>query len=224
MSNLNKWPEFAASILAPPFCLFCGRLGSFLCDHCHGHLAILPSYDYSLQFRSRYQARGEQYYPRHTLALLDYDRVSAKLLARFKYQGESRLAKPFAFWLYQYLFFPEVEALTFVPLSFQRQAQRGYNQAQLLSQNLAAFLHLPCWDLLERPHSCQPQAAKTRRERLAIMQQNWTLKQSVVGKKLLVVDDVITTGATLNQAAKTLLLAGAFRVDVLALAIDSEQS
>lgn len=78
--------------------------------------------------------------------------------------------------------------------------------------------------MLERPHSCQPQAAKTRRERLAIMQQNWTLKQSVVGKKLLVVDDVITTGATLNQAAKTLLLAGAFRVDVLALAIDSEQS
>lgn len=222
MNSLSKWQELAAEFLSPPFCLCCGRLGCFLCERCHCHLEILPTIDFSTQFRARYQFSGEPYYPRHTLALLHYDNLSAKLICHFKYQGESRLAQPLSYWLYQSLFFPEVNALTFVPLSTSRQAQRGYNQAKLLAVNLAKHLHLPCLDLLSRPHSAKSQAEKSRQQRLSLMKQKWKLKQSVVGKRLLVIDDVITTGATLNQAAKTLLLAGAISVDVVSLAIDSE--
>lgn len=222
MNSLSKWQELAADVLSPPFCLCCGRPGHFLCGRCHHHLEILPAIDFSSQLRANYQERGERYYPRHTLALLDYDNLSAKLICRFKYQGESRLAQPLAYWLYQSLFFPAVDALTFVPLSAPRQAQRGYNQAELLAQNLATHLHLPVLDTLARPHTTCAQAEKTRQQRLRLMEQKWLVKQAVAGRRLLVIDDVITTGATLNQAAKTLLLAGALSVDVLALAIDSE--
>ena len=104
-----------------------------------------------------------------------------------------------------------------VPLSRPALVARGFNQAQLLAAQLAPHKLLDC---LQRQHFDQAQHTQTRAQRLRRMQQAFSCAQpqAVRGLRLLLIDDVMTTGATLTAASQCLLAAGAARVDVLVLA------
>jgi ComF family protein len=110
-----------------------------------------------------------------------------------------------------------------VPLSPERLAGRGCNQAWELARHAAAALGLPARpDLLQRPLDTRHQAELTRAQRLANLRQAFMLdprqRAAVAGLDVALVDDVMTTGATAREASAVLLRAGAARVQVWAFA------
>ncbi len=105
-----------------------------------------------------------------------------------------------------------------VPLHSQRERNRGYNQAEILAVDLGKRLGVPVKDILTRVKPTTSQVGKTQKERRENIKGVFQLRGTVDAKTVLLVDDVLTSGATLNEAAKTLKKAGVKSVWGLALA------
>jgi ComF family protein len=111
------------------------------------------------------------------------------------------------------------DGLVSVPLSAGRLAERGYNPVDLLAQPLAIGLGLPRLGMaLLRTRETQPQMALSVRQRWQNVEAAFRAEGSLSGRQLILVDDIMTTGATLHAAAAALLAAGAKRVYALSLA------
>ena len=164
----------------------------------------------------------------HAVVPLLYRFPLDALIPAFKYRRHNRygllLARLLADHLQQHLAEPEAlipELLVPVPMHPKRQAQRGYNQAFELTRDLAGALHLPCRaDLLLRARQTAAQegldaAARRRNLRGAFTCPHPALLE---GQHLALIDDVMTTGATLDEASRTLLAAGAASVQVWCVA------
>ncbi|MDA0999453.1 MAG: ComF family protein [bacterium] len=108
-------------------------------------------------------------------------------------------------------------AVTFVPILPARWRQRGFDQAAVLGQKTARLLGLPFLRTLERTASGTPQTGLRGRERRRNLKRAFSVPDAapIEGKRILLVDDVLTTGATASACANTLKSAGAQSVDVL---------
>jgi ComF family protein len=118
---------------------------------------------------------------------------------------------------------PMPDTLVPIPLSPQRLSERGYNQAWELTRSLARRLRIPaCADLLLRPmdtpHQVQLDRAQRQRNLRGAYALNEKRRSELQGSHVALVDDVMTTGATVREAAGTLLQSGARQVDVWVLA------
>lgn len=106
-----------------------------------------------------------------------------------------------------------------VPLHPEREAERGYNQARLLAEPLATAMSLPLVDnLLWRAHHTRPQVGLDSQQRRENVREAFRASGSAAGLNILLIDDVRTTGATLEACANALLQAGAQAVYALTLA------
>jgi ComF family protein len=116
--------------------------------------------------------------------------------------------------------FPELhgaQGLVPVPLHPGRLAERGYNQALWLARGLSESAGLPAIELLKRRRSTRPLWRLGRKERHAAVAGSFVCAGDAAGKRLLLIDDVCTTGATLEDCARTLRRAGAAEVKALTL-------
>ncbi len=114
----------------------------------------------------------------------------------------------------------EVDLVVPVPLHFLRRLRRGYNQAERLARPLAGMLGKPFGEPLRRRRSTLPQARLSRSQRRKNLQDAFRLgwAAEVAGRRILLIDDVVTTGATLRGAAAALRQAGSGPVLAAALA------
>lgn len=157
-------------------------------------------------------------------ALLYRDNARRMVLA-LKHGDRMELARPAAPWLRQAaapLLRPETLVVP-VPLHWWRLIRRKYNQAALLSAALAREAGLEhCPDLLLRRRSTGSQEGRSRDDRFANLRGAFAVhprrRDRIAGRPVLIVDDVMTSGATFSAAATACLAAGASRVDVVALA------
>lgn len=197
--------------LFPPHCLACGRLGSHYCPHC---LAQLP-------FPPINAALGEAL-SLH-IAAAPFEGALRDAIHALKYKGVRALAPILAERLAQALAQSpfEAQAVVALPLHPERLAQRGYNQAELLAQALAARLKLPYLpDAAQRIRPTAPQVGLNRQERVANVADAFHAEpERVRGLRLLLVDDVITTGATMLACAEALRRAGAGAVCGLSVGV-----
>lgn len=113
----------------------------------------------------------------------------------------------------------DIQCLVPVPIHETRLTERGYNQAQLLAQELSRYEGIPpVVPLLARSRDTEPQNKLTRQKRAANVEAAFTINQSVLSEglpqRVLLIDDVLTTGNTLNACAKALLAEGAEMVAV----------
>lgn len=199
--------------LEPPLCPRCGIMfrGREGVDHLCGRC-------------------GEQTPPFHMArAAFVYDRSLVNVIHCFKYRGKTRLAGPLALFLWR-TFCEQwagqaVDLVVPVPLHRRRLRRRGFNQCELLLREWQRHTHPSAgppvaFGVLERARTAVPQAGLGRREREANIRGVFAVRrpEQVDGRHILLVDDVITTGATAGECARTLLAGGAARVDVLALA------
>ncbi len=111
----------------------------------------------------------------------------------------------------------QVDSITAVPLHWQRRLIRGYNQSALIAKVLAKTFNKPYETLLTRTRPTQQQAKLPKEQRLGNVSGAFSAK-SVKGKRIFLVDDVITTGATIEACREVLLKAGAKQVYLLAVA------
>jgi ComF family protein len=113
------------------------------------------------------------------------------------------------------------DLIAHVPLHARRRRQRGYDQSQLLARAVARALNVPAAEGLLRSVRTRPQVGLGYQERQENVRGAFAWSgASLAGARVLLLDDVITTGATMRAAASPLLEAGASRVDGLALARD----
>jgi ComF family protein len=151
----------------------------------------------------------------------------------FKYKGKIQLARPLGTLLFAAFnnFWDKmsIDLIVPVPLHVKKLRMRGFNPSFLLVKDwvrIAEFLHVGFPDIpvdlnvLSRTRWTEPQTGLGRKERLANIKNAFNISNDskITGKRILLVDDVYTTGATVNECAKVLLKGGAGHVDVLTLA------
>ncbi|MCC7039390.1 MAG: ComF family protein [Burkholderiales bacterium] len=151
------------------------------------------------------------------LAAFAYAYPLDRLLHAFKYRGELAYAPLFAEALARQVR-GRPDAVVAVPLAARRQRERGYNQALEIARPLAHDLGLPLHAALARTRDSQPLAGLSWRLRGASVRGAFVAVAPVRGVSVALVDDVLTTGATLRAATLALLAAGAARVDVWVVA------
>jgi len=145
------------------------------------------------------------------------------LILHFKFHGgygDSRLLSDLAREAAARHLTEPVDGVVPVPLHRRRLAWRGFNQSSELGRAVARTLGVPLWNhALTRTRYTQPQTRLDHKERQANIKNAFAADRDTVrGKRVLLVDDVYTTGATLRECARTLKRAGAAGVDVLVLA------
>ena len=143
-------------------------------------------------------------------------------ICAFKYRGKYALANPLANLMIRALT-PEITAdlILPVPLHPTRLRAREYNQSLLLADRIGRHLHVPVSpSAMVRLLATDPQTTLSRQERLRNLRQAFSLRHpdAIAGKRILLIDDVYTTGTTVNECAKVLKKAGAASVLALTLA------
>lgn len=150
-----------------------------------------------------------------------YEGELRKLIHLFKYEGVRPLRRPLGLWLARALPLDvPFDAIVPVPLHWTRWLRRGFNQAELLACEVASRSGLPVERLARRVRSTGMQAQLSRAGRRRNVARAFTVPKPgrVQGRRLLLIDDVFTTGATLNACATALKRAGAAHVSALTLA------
>lgn len=157
-------------------------------------------------------------------AFADYSRESARAVHLLKFQNQPQLAQVFAILMAQSLgpalLETKPDLLCGVAMHTKRRRKRGYNQAQLIAQELAGQLHLPCRQLLEKTAATAAQHTLSAAERRTNLQGVYRVldDKQIAGKRILLVDDVITTGSTMLACAQALRQAGASWVGAVGFA------
>lgn len=156
-----------------------------------------------------------------TVAAWHYVFPADRLLQSFKYGAALALADTFASALGDVLVAhgpPAVDIVVAVPLSRARQRARGFNHAQEIARRLARRMGLPLRNPLQRIRDTPPQAGLARDARLRNVRGAYECTTPLPGLRIALVDDVMTTGATLGAAAAATLDAGAARVEAWVVA------
>jgi ComF family protein len=200
-------------LVFPPQCAGCNQSGSILCPACATSIrprSLLPP---------RYDIDGISC----LYTVNSYQGTLRTCIHALKYKGVTRLAEPLGMLLSQLYLSYHVGAdmLMPVPLHPDRYRQRGYNHAELLARVCAEKVGVPfASHLLVRTRATPAQVGLNADQRQQNMVNAFRVPatKAILGRKIVIVDDVCTTGATLEACATSLLLAGATSVQGLVLA------
>lgn len=203
---MNTIAAWLCDLLYPPKCMLCGRLlrdsEAVLCGRC-GH--ELPEWDNA--------PRRVPGYERCAAAFVYEEPIRGSIL-RFKFHGMQTYAVQFARWMAVRVrgeLRTSFDFVTWTPCSRRRRWSRGFDQAELLAKALARELDLEARPTLEKFRHRPPQSkTKTAAKRRANVQGAYRLLPGadVRGRTVLVVDDILTTGATLGECGRILRQAG----------------
>lgn len=218
-------------LVFPVTCLRCGKEGEYICKAC---FTTLPRESIQACIRCKQPSPfgkthpncASRNFPDGLISCLPYKHPTVKeIIEKFKYDFVSSIGRHLAKMLTEELecqnlkyYFKDFTIIP-VPLHPRRFRWRGFNQAELLAQQLAAELGVPLeTDLVVRSRFTKPQVKLSAEERLKNITGAFKLTDNGSPGKYLIVDDVVTSGSTINEITKTLKKAGAQEVWAIAAA------
>ncbi len=196
-------------LLFPPKCILCGGIlekeEKILCDDCYFETDLFPKSKNKLSFIDGWTS------------LWYYEGSVRESLLRYKFHGQRSYAESYGVLLAEKILqeHPEpFDLVTWVPIGSLRRFRRGYDQDELLAKAVAKGMGMEARRLLRKVRNNKPQsgisgAAQRRANVLGVYKMEAT---DVRGKHILLLDDIITTGATVGECARMLLTAGAKEV------------
>jgi ComF family protein len=213
--------EQLLQLLFPPKCVVCrGLLEKEESDLCHSCRTDLP------QFHG--EPKGLRYVKK-AAAVWYYEDDVRKSLLRYKFRGQRSYSGCYGRMIAMkasQVFAQDIDVVTWVPLSSRRLRKRGYDQVELLARSVSAELEIPHERLLVKKRDNLTQSSlKTAYERRANVLGAYQVcgKETISGAGILLLDDIITTGATVSECARVLREAGAKCVYCAAVAAGRNQ-
>ena len=204
------------TLLFPPKCVLCGKLleenETDLCHSCRTDSPECPVSKNKLPFLDSW------------VAVWYYEDLARKSLLRYKFRGVRAYAPAYGRLLAMKLSreHPDgFDLLTWIPISPLRKLRRGFDQVEELSKYVGAELGMKPEPLLKKVRHNRPQSGisgQPQRRANVLGVYKVTEPQRVAGKRILLLDDIVTTGATAGEAARVLLTAGAEEVHFGAVA------
>lgn len=203
-------------LLFPPKCVLCGTvLPKHVTDLCHECRKSAPEFKKS-KIRISFVARWS--------AVWYYKDNVRKSMLRYKFWGKRSYASAYGRVLAMHLQntnMDNYDVLTWVPVSRLRRIRRGYDQVELIVKVVGQELNTPAVCTLKKIRNTPPQSGilGTAKRRANVLGAYRTVcPENIIGKNILLVDDIITTGATACECARVLLTAGAKSVNFAAIA------
>ena len=220
--------EHVLSILYPNLCIACRNYlleqENYLCLYCTQKINWVPYSTTNLPYLEERFYGKFSYQHVQSLMFYDHDGISKELLHHLKYKNKPEIGA----WLTEYIFlkfgnhpiFNEVDAIVKIPIHKKKLKIRGYNQLDVLADELSKRFNIPVIEnSLVRSEYTRSQTFKNiteRSYRKEIFQ--ITDSKTLEGKHLLIIDDVITTGSTIEQMARLLQKIQDVKISVFALA------
>ena len=210
--------EKIIQMLYPYHCIFCGKStknDSYTCENC---LTILQYYRVH-----QLPNNSERFYYDKAWAVFVYDGWIKAIVLKYKFHGQRFLSHFFSYQLFQKIMKTGIQfdVIVPVPISFSRWLQRGYNQSAEIAYQISRKLHL-AYDksILVKKRDNVQQSSLQYHERMKNVKNVYQVKnpKKIQKKTVLLIDDIYTTGATVNECARILKQSGAAQVIVLTIA------
>lgn len=198
--------EKVLNLFFPIKCGVCGKIGLPICKECEERL---KPYELNLVQKDKF-------------FIYKYQDIIRNLLLNYKFNDASYLANSFAYLIKNnkkiYSILKNYDIIIPVPLHKKRMNERGYNQTELIAKKLGIPVETNC---LIKAKNIKPQSTKTAKERQVDIKNVFAIQnvEKIKNKKLLLLDDIYTTGSTANECIKTLSKA-TNKIGFLAIARD----
>jgi len=203
--------DFLVDLIFPQFCIGCQKFNTLLCEECFTKInfcsfAIVPEI--------------ENCHLENIAVMAEYEGITKKLITTLKYQSIKEVGQILAKIIYETTCFPQTNIIAAVPLHSKRKRQRGFNQAAEIAEELSLLTSSTYLPLLKRIKHSKPQAKITNKDqRLKHLNNTFEINLRLPPlESILIIDDVTTTGTTLNECAEILKKAGHNKIYGLVIA------
>ena len=191
LKELIRIKEGILDILLPKKCVGCGKEGQYICKDCELFLSeVRPS--------------------KEVVSVWEYEGLMEKLIWRIKYNGMYDIINELVEKAFEKmeLNLPEDTSITYVPMYKKKEKQRGFNQAELIAKKVGKLTNKEIIPLLIKIKDNISQVGLNPQERKENVKNVFKYSENGSRKNVLLVDDVYTTGATMNECIKVLKKAG----------------
>ena len=194
-------------ILYPPFCCGCKKFGTYLCPNCYRQIDFIPL---------PLEVNLSEKYLNNVYVTAHYQGVIKKLIQTYKYKSVKDIGKILSQLIWYSTALPKVDLITYIPLNKNKLRHRGFNQTKEICKYISPLMKVSYLSCLVKVGKYKAQASMENKEdRLNNLKNTFIInpqfKKYLENKKIesiLIIDDVITTGTTLNEAARVLKTLG----------------
>lgn len=209
-------------LLYPPVCGICNKItNEYICQNCKKQIE-----KYSINKIINHKNNKQVYYD-YQIQILKYEDIVREKILDYKFKEKTYMYKTLEKIILNnkkiYGFLKKYDIIIPVPMYKTKKWERGYNQTELIAKELAKDLNITYnSQILKKTKNTKKQSTLTKTERKQNIKNafNITNINDLENKKVLLFDDIITTGSTLNECSKMLKKAGAQEVAILTIAVD----
>ena len=229
---VREYLEALKNIFFPPLCFYCEKridTKDYLCEDCFKKIEFLypplcKGCSLPLSGKKEWckDCEGEVKFYERVICVAFYKEPISSLLYLFKYYHYEYLGEFFAFLMIKHLLrigfkFSNYDFISCVGLHPAREKERGYNQSAIISKIISNYFKIPFKELIFQERYRKSQTKLSLQERIENVKGSFKASDEVEGKKVILVDDVFTTGSTAKECAKVLKEKGAKSIVVLTL-------
>ncbi len=210
-------------LVYPPVCGICENIcKDYICKKC-----IIKIKKYKIKRKNIYKVRDKSKFFDEACHIFKYEDIIRDKLIQYKFDNKSYLYKTFSKIILNDKkicgFLENYDIIIPVPIHKKRKQQRGYNQTELIANQISKDLNIKLEkNILIKNINTKAQSGLNKKDRQRNVRDVFKLQntQKIINKKILIIDDIYTTGSTLNECSRIIRLSGVKKIGILTIAKD----